>query len=281
MDLSRMSRTIVDMCGIAGVVAWDEQHRIDRQTLERMGHAIAHRGPDGRDIWMDEKCGLAFARLAILDLDRRAMQPMTDGKRRLVFNGEIFNFRELRKELEHIDPGYTWKTSGDSEVILRAFDAWGEACVEKLNGMFALAIWEPASGSVFLARDPMGQKPLYVALRSGRGLAFASELPALRSMPWIKWDVDLASVSEYLQTGYIAAPATIYRGVAKLPPGCWMRCGADGSVVLRKYFDPNEIDTGEPISADTVKAAVRAQWSASLSRMCRWDVFFPEESTAA
>jgi asparagine synthase (glutamine-hydrolysing) len=245
------------MCGIAGVVAWDERYRIERQTLERMGHAIAHRGPDGRDLWMDERCGLAFVRLAVLDLDRRAMQPMTDGKRWLNFNGEIYNFRQLREELEKIAPGYVWKTSGDSEVILRAFDAWGEKCVEKLNGMFALAIWEPVSGSIFLARDPMGQKPLYFALRSGRGLAFASELPALRNVPWIKWDVDSASVSEYLQTGYVAAPATIYRGVGKLPPGCWMRCGADGSVALRKYFDPNEIDAGEPISADAVKAAVR------------------------
>jgi asparagine synthase (glutamine-hydrolysing) len=259
-----MSRTIVGMCGIAGIVAWDDQYRIERQALERMAQAIAHRGPDGRDIWMDERCGLAFARLAILDLDRRAMQPMTDGKRWLVFNGEIYNFRELRKELEPIDPGYAWKTSGDSEVILRAFDAWGEKCVEKLNGIFALAIWDPASASVFLARDRMGQKPLYLALRSGRGLAFASELPALRDVPWIKWDVDPASVSEYLQTGYIAAPATIYRGVAKLPPGCWMRCGADGSVTLRKYFDPNEIDTGEPISADGVKSAV---WRAVESQL--------------
>ncbi len=245
------------MCGIAGVVAWDERYEIERQTLERMGETIAHRGPDGRDIWTDERCGLAFARLAILDLDRRAMQPMTDGKRWLVFNGEIYNFRELREELEKIAPGYAWKTTGDSEVILRAFDAWGEKCVEKLSGMFALTIWEPASGSVFLARDRMGQKPLYLALRSGRGLAFASELAALRNVPWIKWDVDLASVSEYLQTGYIAAPATIYRGVAKVPPGCWMRCGADGSVTLQKYFGPNEIDASELISADDVKAAVR------------------------
>lgn len=106
------------MCGIAGVVAWDERYEIERQTLERMGETIAHRGPDGRDIWTDERCGLAFARLAILDLDRRAMQPMTDGKRWLVFNGEIYNFRELREELEKIAPGYAWKTTGDSEVIL-------------------------------------------------------------------------------------------------------------------------------------------------------------------
>ncbi|HEY1922854.1 MAG TPA: hypothetical protein VGG44_08805, partial [Tepidisphaeraceae bacterium] len=149
------------MCGIAGVVAWNEQYRVQREIVVRMGEAIAHRGPDGREIWMSDgpgpECGFAFARLAILDLDPRAMQPMTDGRRWLVFNGEIFNFRELRAELEKLSPGYQWKTTGDSEVILRAYDAWGEACVGKLNGMFALAIWEPHTGSIFLARDRMAK----------------------------------------------------------------------------------------------------------------------------
>jgi asparagine synthase (glutamine-hydrolysing) len=245
------------MCGIAGVVAWDERHQIDRTTLHRMAEAIAHRGPDGRDIWIGEQCSLAFARLAILDLDLRAMQPMTDGKRHLVFNGEIYNFRELRAELERLDPSYAWKTTGDSEVILRAFDAWKEQCVEKFNGMFALAIWDPADRSIFLARDRMGQKPLYVALRSGRAVVFASELSALRHVPWIKQEIDLASVAEYLQTGYIAAPATIYRGIAKLPPASWMRCRPDGSVTPQKYFDPNEIALAASVSAEAVKAAVR------------------------
>lgn len=244
------------MCGIAGVVAWDERYRVDRQAIARMGEAVAHRGPDGRDIWMDGRCGLAFARLAILDLDPRAMQPMTDGKRWLVFNGEIYNFRELRTELEKPSSDYQWKTTGDSEVILRAYDAWGEACVEKFNGMFALAIWEPHTGAIFLARDRMGQKPLYLAVRSGGGLAFASELAALRAVPWIKWEIDPASVDEYLQTGYIAAPATIYRDVAKLSPGHWMRCGADGSVASRRYFDPNEFAEDASATAADVKTAV-------------------------
>ncbi|HEX4055974.1 MAG TPA: asparagine synthase (glutamine-hydrolyzing) [Tepidisphaeraceae bacterium] len=244
------------MCGIAGVVAWDERYRVDRRTIARMGDVIAHRGPDGQDIWMGEQCSLAFARLAILDLDPRAMQPMTDAKRWLVFNGEIYNFRELRAELEQLSPGYRWKTTGDSEVILRAYDAWGEACVEKFNGMFALAIWEPQTGGIFLARDRMGQKPLYFSVRSGGGLAFASELAALRAVPWIKWETDTASVDEYLQTGYIAAPATIYRDVAKLSPGCWMRCGADGSIGSQRYFDPNDFTKGAPATAAEVKSAV-------------------------
>jgi len=260
MDAAAQARTIVPMCGIAGVVAWDERHRIERNTLEQMGQAIAHRGPDGQDIWINAgpgpQCGLAFARLAILDLDPRAMQPMTDGKRWLVFNGEIYNFRQLRSELDGLSSDYQWKTTGDSEVILRAFDAWGERCVEKFNGMFALAVWEPQSGEIFLARDRMGQKPLYVALLGGRGLAFASELPALRALPWIDWEIDSASVCEYLQTGYIAAPATIYRGVGKLAPGCWMRCGMQGPAKLHRYFDPNEFQKTAPAGAAEVKSAV-------------------------
>jgi asparagine synthase (glutamine-hydrolysing) len=248
------------MCGIAGIVAWNEKYRVDREIIARMGEAIAHRGPDGRDIWMSAgagpQCTFAFARLAVLDPDPRAMQPMTDSQRWLVFNGEIFNFRELRTELEKISPGYQWKTTGDSEVILRAFDAWGEACVEKLNGMFALAIWEPRTNSIFFARDRMGQKPLYLAIQNGGGLAFASELAALRPVPWINWEIDPASISEYLMTGYIAAPATIYRDVAKLSPGHWMRCGADGSVISRRYFDPNEVVAGESATAANVKSAV-------------------------
>jgi len=244
------------MCGIAGVVAWDERYRVQREIVARMGEAIAHRGPDGRDIWMDGRCSLAFARLAIFDLHPRAMQPMTDGKRWLVFNGAIYNFRELRAELDKLSTGYQWKTTGDSEVILRAYDAWGEACVEKFNGMFALAIWEPATGSIFLARDRMGQKPLYFAVQSGGGLAFASELSALRAVPWINWEVELASLDEYLLTGYIGAPVTIYRDVAKLSPGHWIRCGADGSVVSRRYFDPNEFAAGASANVADVKAAV-------------------------
>jgi len=244
------------MCGIAGVVAWDAQHQIDPPALRRMADAISHRGPDGIDFWNDGICSLAFARLAILDLDPRAMQPMTDGRRFLVFNGEIYNFREIRKQLESLDPNYRWKTTGDSEVILRAYNAWAENCLEKFNGMFAFAIWDPQERSIFLARDRMGQKPLYLAVQPGRALAFASELSALRPVTWIDREINLDSIAEYLQTGYIAAPATIYRGVAKLSPASWMRCTPDGAITHKKYFDPNETQTTE-ISADAVKSALR------------------------
>jgi asparagine synthase (glutamine-hydrolysing) len=247
------------MCGIAGSVAWNEKFRITRQTLQQMAEGIAHRGPDGLDLWQDDHASLAFARLAILDLDPRAMQPMTDGKRWIVFNGEIYNFRELRKQLEQISPEYQWKSTGDTEVILRAYDSWGTECVQHLNGMFAFAICEPANkgdANLYLARDRMGQKPLYFALRPGRAVTFASELAALRPIPWLDWNIDHASVAEYLQTGYIPAPATIYRGIEKLPPASWLLCQPNGSVTLKRYFDPNESQSPSKISSASVKQSI-------------------------
>lgn len=251
------------MCGIAGVIAWKQQYRVDRDVITAMGQAIAHRGPDGQEIWLSPpgeaaQCALAFSRLAILDLDRRAMQPMTDGKCWLVFNGEIYNFRELRQELDPLFPEHTWKTTSDSEVILLAYRAWGERCVEKFNGMFAFAIWDPQNSSVFLARDRMGQKPLYIVAMPGRAVAFASELAALRRVPWLDLRIDADSVGEYLQTGYIASPATIYRHVAKLPPACWMRLSGDGSAELQNYFDPNAAAPMQDLK-NSVRRAVQRQ----------------------
>src|SRR5580698_6145709 len=118
------------MCGFAGVIAWDERFRVSRETLACMSARIAHRGPDGEGVWIDQEAALAHRRLAILDPDPRSNQPFTDGQRWLLFNGEIYNFRELRKEIDAIRPGYAWKTTGDTEVLLRAYDAWGEQCVE-------------------------------------------------------------------------------------------------------------------------------------------------------
>src|SRR4051794_31846456 len=200
------------MCGFAGIVAWDNRYRFDRGTLGRMNARIAHRGPDGEGLWLNHEgevnparpqAGLAHRRLAIIDLDERANQPFTDGRGRwLAFNGEIYNYRELRKELEGLLPDYAWRTQSDTEVLLASYAAWGEKCVEHLNGMFAFAIWDEGNGELFLARDRMGQKPLYVAfLAQGRSVAnfvsapcagqlldavaFASELPALLELPWL------------------------------------------------------------------------------------------------
>src|SRR3954454_16297169 len=145
------------MCGIAGIVGGGPP---DNGALERMAAAMAHRGPDGQDTWSDGRCGLAFRRLAIIDLDRRSMQPMHLDGLHLVFNGEIYNYRELRSELEGL--GHSFVTEGDTEVLLHAWQQWGEGALDRLNAMFAFAVWDERERTLTLASDPFGEKPLYL-----------------------------------------------------------------------------------------------------------------------
>src|SRR5688572_27517613 len=245
------------MCGIAGVIAWDDRYRTSRETLARMSAAIAHRGPDGEGMWFNhegeatpERPQAAFAhrRLAIIDPDPRANQPFTDDRGRwITYNGEIYNYRELRKELQSLQPDYAWRTNCDTEVLLVAYAAWGEKCVEHLNGMFAFAIWDENTKKLFLARDRMGQKPLYAAfIVSGDApadsplvpvVAFASELAAIRALTWPDFGVSPQSVEHYLRWGYIplheytgraVLGPTIYNGVGQLRPSQTLRVGRLG-----------------------------------------------------
>src|SRR5688572_6281488 len=239
------------MCGFAGVIAFEQQRfGVTREALSAMSGCIAHRGPDGEGTFFAESDGvtaaLAHRRLAIIDPDPRANQPFADERgRQLVFNGEVYNFRELRNELTKLKRDYRWRTNCDTEVLLAAYDAWGEGCCEKLDGMFAFAVWDPATRCVFLARDRMGQKPLYLAVMpsgdDGHGLgavAFASELAALRAVPWVDAKLDDAALGHYFRWGYVPAPLTIYQACEKLPPARWMRATAKG-LEVQQYFDPN------------------------------------------
>src|SRR5688500_7312064 len=207
------------MCGFAGVVAWDDRYRVSRETLTRMSAAVAHRGPDGEGYHLNHEqevtadrpqVGLAFRRLAILDPDPRSNQPFTDGRHWLVFNGEIYNFRELREELKKLKPDYEWRTTGDTEVLLVSYAIWGEKCVEHLNGMFALAVWDEREKTLFLARDRIGQKPLFYALVDEKGVAFASELSAIRSLSWVNRALNQLSLRMYLRFGYAESMSTFY-----------------------------------------------------------------------
>ncbi len=269
------------MCGLVGAIAWDEKHRVSREQLARMSARIAHRGPDGEGIWTNDApeapkaaCGFAHRRLAILDPDPRANQPFTDHRgRHLVYNGEIYNFRELRTELTRLRPDYHWRTTCDTEVLLVAYDVLGERCVEHFDGMFAFAIWDEPAQSLLLARDRMGQKPLYLAVAPGVSskigvIAFASELSALRALPWVDTTTDDAALSHYLRWGYIPAPLTIYRGCEKLPPGRWMRVTAQ-KVEIKQYFDPNDSEKSPTGDVRTlVSDAVRRQLVSDVPLGC-------------
>jgi asparagine synthase (glutamine-hydrolysing) len=237
------------MCGFAGVVAWDDRYRTSRETLAAMSVRIAHRGPNGQGTWINHEAeitaahpqaALAHRRLAVIDLDPRANQPFTDGRGRwIVFNGEIYNFRELRAQRNQLSPSYPWRTECDTEVLLAAYQAWGGECVERLNGMFAFAIWDEPAQIMFLARDRMGQKPLYWTAAKDKGaIAFASELSALRALPWFDADVNELGIGDYLRLGYFPRGQTVYRSTFQLRPSR-IATVRRGQMNETAYFDPN------------------------------------------
>jgi asparagine synthase (glutamine-hydrolysing) len=229
------------MCGIAGVLALDDRtFRATGEYVARMSATIAHRGPDGDAVWAapDGAVALAFRRLAIIDLSEKAMQPFAneDGSVRLLFNGEIYNHAELRPELEHA--GHSFRTDhSDTEVIVHAFEEWGIACLERFRGMFALAIWDERDRSLWLARDRVGIKPLFISAHNGR-VAFASEIKALFTDPEQRREVDNEALFHYLSFLVAPAPRTLFRGIEKLAAGSWVRLGTDGSRREERWWDP-------------------------------------------
>lgn len=205
------------MCGIAGFISFE--NRLERDAAARrlndMLRPMRHRGPDHEAVWTDGACGLAHARLAIIDLTPSGNQPMTthDGALWIVFNGEIYNFREIRAELEA--KGACFKSSSDTEVILEGYRAWGDAIIDRLRGMFSFALWDPARQRLLLARDRVGKKPLYWAVTRD-GFVFGSEMKAFLDWPGLDLQPDLRAIDEYLSLLYIPAPRTAFVGVSKL-----------------------------------------------------------------
>ncbi len=206
------------MCGIAGIFHCGTAKPVDPARVQRMADAMVHRGPDDSGVWTAPGVGLGFRRLAIIDL-AGSPQPMAsaDGRAMLVFNGEIYNFRELRRELAAL--GAQFHTDGDSEVILAAWQHWGVECLPKLHGMFAFALYDQAQRTLLLARDRLGVKPLFMAPLSDGSLAFASELKGLLAHPLLRREVDPLAVEDYLAWGYVPDHRSILKGVEKLPAG--------------------------------------------------------------
>ena len=232
------------MCGIVGIVRNDGKP-VDEQLLARMNDAIRHRGPDEDGFYVNGSAGLAMRRLAIIDL-KSGQQPIHNQDRTswIVFNGEIYNYLELREKLEKL--GHTFYTNSDTEAIVHAYDEFGVDCPKHLRGMFAFAIWNTSKQELFLARDRMGKKPLLYADVNGQ-LVFGSEFSALLLHPDVSRDINPEALDYYLAFMCIPAPLTAYRAIRKLEPAHWLRW-RNGNIELGRYWQPDftkKIDISE------------------------------------
>jgi len=219
------------MCGICGL--WQPE-RVNMDLVRSMNSALLHRGPDDEGYYFDGPVGLGHRRLSIIDLEK-GHQPLSneDGTLWIVFNGEIYNFAELRSELE--DKGHRFKTASDTEVIVHLYEDQGSDCVKKLQGMFAFAIWDLRRRRLFLARDHVGQKPLFFYQKNGF-FAFASEIKALLRTGQVSAQLELEGLNSLISLRFIPGTLTMFKGIQKLPAAHWLMF-ENGKTTLQKYWD--------------------------------------------
>ena len=224
------------MCGIAGWISGGSESP-DRDVLTRVTRALAHRGPDAEGIVIDGPAGLAHRRLSVLDLSPTNNQPMHDASNRylLVFNGEIYNFAEVRGELEA--RGHTFSTQGDTEVLLEALKAWGPAALDRLIGMFAFALWDRQRQTLLLGRDRLGKKPLFFARLPQGGIVFASEPRALAMHPGVAGGIDPVALAHYMRLNYVPGNRSLLAGVESLPPASFAEFDTRNGLRVVRYWD--------------------------------------------
>ena len=261
------------MCGLAGIFHDDPECRDGMLLIRRMTNAIAHRGPDGEGFHLDNGISLGHRRLAIID-PAGGQQPMynEDNSVGIVFNGEIYNFEELRTELAAL--GHVFRNRCDTEAIVHAWESWGPDCVHRLSGMFAFAIWDSHKRQLFCARDRLGKKPFYYAQVSGPGggsLIFGSEMQALAAFPGLERRIDPRAVEDFFALGYVPDPGTIFTGIHKLPAAHTMlverRDGRPGParITLQRYWSPPvrtqpcTAEAAKPVLLQKLRAAVSAR----------------------
>jgi asparagine synthase (glutamine-hydrolysing) len=222
------------MCGIGGKLFFDRSRSVDPALLERMNRILAHRGPDDAGVFSRGPIGLAHRRLSIIDLSPSGHQPMSDadGAVWITYNGEIYNFPELRQALER--DGTRFRSRTDTEVILALYDRYGPACVGHLRGMFAFALWDGRRQRLLLARDRVGKKPLYY-YHDAEKFLFASEPRAILEDDTVPVAADLEAIHHYLTFGYVPGPRSAFRGLRRLPPAHVLRV-EDGRVSLERYW---------------------------------------------
>ncbi len=243
------------MCGIAGIVG-QQGDAIDAASVHRMCQTIVHRGPDDEGIYAQGAVGLGMRRLSIIDLSG-GHQPIHNEDQTIwiVFNGEIYNFPELRAELE--SRGHRFYTHTDTEVIVHLYEEMGADCIRKLRGMFAIALYDQRKGSLLLARDRMGKKPLHYALHNGR-ILFGSEIKTILAVAPELAEISTEGLLQYFYFGYIADPLTVFQKIHKLPPGCLLEY-AGGKIDVRQYWDVPAMGTNAPISEDELLQELEKQ----------------------
>ena len=234
------------MCGIAGVATWQSTQVLESTAL-RMVATLRHRGPDDQGIWGDAAAGIAIAhrRLSIIDLSPQGHQPMASASARFVvaYNGEIYNYNEIRGELNVAGLAPAWRGQSDTEVLLAAFDAWGvEVTLKKLVGMFAIALWDRHARTLTLARDRMGEKPMYYGIIGGQ-FVFGSELKAVRAGADGTLEIDRVALAQFMRFGYVPAPRSIHAGIFKLPAGHFVAVHI-ARVLTRKVVKKQDLARG-------------------------------------
>ena len=264
------------MCGLVTVIV--PKGAISEGLVQAMRERLAHRGPDGAGLVVRHMgrtvVALAHRRLAIVDLSDSAGQPMqsANGRLTIVFNGEIYNYVELRDELRR--DRFEFRTESDTEVLLAAYQRWGEACVERLNGMFAFVIFDEARGEVFVARDRFGEKPLFHAPLKSGGVAFASEMKALFVHPDIAPRVDQGTLESYCEGRYHEdIEQTMFAGVSRFPPATAMRLDLDGKVLgRRRYWTPDYEQVRDSAPIGETAARFQELMRESIRKRLRADV---------
>jgi asparagine synthase (glutamine-hydrolysing) len=242
------------MCGICGIYNHNGQ-AVNKELLEKMNHTLVHRGPDGEGYFIESNVGLGHRRLSIIDLEG-GRQPMgnEDGSIQVVFNGEIYNFLELKKDLE--SKGYRFRTRSDTETIIYGYEEWGEDFVQKLRGMFAIALWDSRNQKLLLIRDRIGKKPLYYHFGKDR-ILFASEIKALLIDKSIPKEIDPMALDSYLSFGYVPSPLSIFKTIRKLPPAHIAVC-RPGDFRVRQYWHLDMGNEASPQSEEEVLEELRA-----------------------
>ncbi|MEZ4933746.1 MAG: asparagine synthase (glutamine-hydrolyzing) [Saprospiraceae bacterium] len=258
------------MCGIAGVIS--EKNNLDKSIIQNMTDALAHRGPDAGAIYQDGKAALGHRRLSIIDLSELSNQPMLshDGRYIIVFNGELYNFKEVKKEINN----YPFKSSGDSEVILAAYIKWGVDCLRRFNGMFAFAIWDKIEESLFVVRDRLGIKPLYFSYKAESHFIFASEIRSILKSGLTSRQIDRCGLSDYINYQTVHAPKTIIKDIFQLMPGEY-GIYKKGKLTTKKYWDiiPDKYNpNGQYQSYEKVKNNVRQLLSSAVEKRLVSDV---------